>query len=122
MHCVAGCGESPPRLAGGGVQATHAGVGLSEQALDAPTKRGHRNNGDNGDEANEQRVLHHGGTTLSPCTLEQVGVKAAHREERVQKQLSHISSPSRSPTVPSFCPKSIWSSQRHFRRRIPPVP
>src|SRR6516165_6346283 len=105
--------RSPPRLAARGVQTTHAGVGAAEQTLDAPTKRSNRHNGDNSDEANEQRVLHHGGTTLGPCALKQVGVEATHREERVQKQLSHFFYPSPSPTVPSFCPKSIWSSHRY---------
>ena len=79
------------QLAVGGV--AHAAIGVAEQALDAATQRSDRHNGDDGDEADQQGVLHHGGTTLCPRALKQVGVKATNCEKRIQKQLSHLNIP-----------------------------
>src|SRR5215469_16527789 len=83
----------PLELAARSAQATNTLVGVAEEARDAATERSDRHNGDNGDQADKQGVLHHGGATLGPRTLEQVAVETTDREERVQKQLSHLNIP-----------------------------
>ena len=52
--------------------------------------------------------------TLGPCTLKQVAVEATHREERVQKQLSHFFIPLSRPYVSARSSEPIWSSQCIF--------
>src|ERR1700733_15313110 len=97
MLCPPDAAARPHLLAvrrGAAVEAAHAAVGAPEQALDATTKGHDGNDGHDGDQANQQGVLHHGGATLSPRTLEQVAVESADREERIYEQFCHLMSSS----------------------------
>ena len=113
--------ETPlPQLAGGsccGVANTV--VGAAEQALDAATERGHRNDGDNGDEANEQ-------TRTPPWRRHalsgraQAGRRGSHAPRKTRSEtaqsflipLSRPNGPERDCSSPCGVPKNIVGSTR----------
>ena len=106
--------------AGGTVQTTDTGVGTAEQARDAIPKCDHSHDGNNGDQADEQGVLHHGGATLDLGPLEQGTVEATDRDKCVDEKLDHLLFPLSVPVglveySPAFT-LSIDESGRHFHR------
>src|ERR1700729_722319 len=94
MHCL----NAEAVEASAGAAVAHTVVRVAEEALDATAQCSDGYNSHNGDQADQQRVLHHGGPSLGPCPLEQITVESAHCEERVQKQFSHS-------VIPLFLPQ-----------------